>query len=379
MLHPWDSQAFARDARIAGRSATTIAHALAAAESIKKANVDLPVILSLGHLSYLSDVGLPVLRNYIERFDDPYRVFKVRKNRAGAAASRRNRTICVPEPSLMRVQRWIAQNVLNLEKPHPRSYAFAPGRSLIHAADRHAGCRWLIKMDLSNFFESIGERQVYLVFRSLGYGALLSFELARLCTRLPGASVAETDHVGASSTGYQFRRPGTLPQGAPTSPMLANLAVRALDRRLEAVGSRYGWTYTRYADDLAFSTREKTGRGAAVALVKMVEKEIRDFGLRENSTKTIITPPGNRKVLLGLLIDRDSPRLTKQYRDNLETHLFALAHPRVGAKAHCAARGFKSLVGLRRHVGGLLAFAHAVDTEYAARMYAKYNAIDWSR
>ncbi|WP_269149881.1 reverse transcriptase family protein [Xanthobacter oligotrophicus] len=294
-------------------------------------------------------------------------------------APRRHRTICVPEPSLMRVQRWIAQNVLNAEKPHPRSYAFAPHRSLVQAAERHAGCRWLIKMDLQDFFESIDERQVYLVFRSLGYSSLLSFEMARLCTRLPGAYIAEPQNFEAPSTWYRSRGAGHLPQGAPSSPMLANLVVRALDRRLENVGLKSGWVYSRYADDLAFSTKDHTGRGAAIALVKRVEREVRDFGLRENPAKTTVTPPGNRKVLLGLLVDRDQPRLTKKYRNNIETHIFALRHPKLGAKAHCAARGFRSVTGLKRHVAGLIAFAHAADKPYAARLYEDFNKIDWSR
>jgi hypothetical protein len=356
-----------------------IANAQAAAESIKAANVNLPVILSLGHLAHLTDVGLPVLTNYVERTDDPYRVFRLKKNPTGLRVERKFRTICVPEPSLMRIQRWIAQNVLNAQQPHPRSYAFAPGRNLLQAADRHAGCRWLVKMDLQNFFESIDERQVYLVFRSMGYGALLSFEMARICTRLPGAHRNVPQEFGASPVGYSFQKPGHLPQGAPTSPMLANLVVRTLDRRLEAVGKKFGWIYSRYADDLAFSTRGRTGRGAATALIKLIEAELRDFGLRENPAKTSITPPGHRKVLLGVLIDRDQPRLTKSFRNNVETHLFALCHPSLGATAHCRARGFRSVTGLRRHLAGLIAFAHAVDKTYAEALYAQFNDVDWSR
>lgn len=377
MLHPWDSQTFTDGAKSAGRSSETIANALAAADSIKKSNINLPVILSLGHLAHLTDVGLPVLRNYVERSDDPYRVFQVKKKQVGLNAPRKHRTICVPEPSLMRLQRWIAQNVLNAERPHPRSYAFTPCRSLIQAAEHHAGCRWLIKMDLKDFFESINERQVYLVFRSMGYGALLSFEMARICTRLPGAYTAGPTYN--LSLGYKFRRSGHLPQGAPTSPMLANLVVRRLDRKLESISLKYGWLYSRYADDLTFSTKEKTGRGAAISLVKIIEREVHDFGLRKNPEKTSITPPGHRKVLLGLLIDRDQPRLTRKFRNNLETHLFALAHPDLGAKAHCAKRGFRSITGLRRHLAGLIAFAHAVDKPYADRLYADFNKIDWSR
>jgi RNA-directed DNA polymerase len=88
----------------------------------------------------------------------------------------------------MHTQRWIAQNILNAVDPHPASFAFAPRRSLLDGASRHAGCSWLIKLDLRNFFESISERRAYRVFKQLGYGGLISFELARICTRSPAAS-----------------------------------------------------------------------------------------------------------------------------------------------------------------------------------------------
>ena len=90
----------------------------------------------------------------------------------------------------MQTQRWIAQNILNAVRPHDASYAFARNRDLVGAARRHAGARWLVKMDVRRFFESISEQQVYFVFRRLGYPALLSFQLARICTRLPKGGFA---------------------------------------------------------------------------------------------------------------------------------------------------------------------------------------------
>src|SRR5437667_11965933 len=158
MKHPWSSQQFAEGARSADRLAQVIAAANAAAHAVKTAHPDLPVILTLSHLAHLADVSPRNLRGIIRRDGDPYRVFRVKKRAApgrSAAAPRRYRTICVPNPELMRLQRWIAQNVLNVADPHPCSFAFAPGRHLVGAAERHAGCRWLVKMDVRHFFESI--------------------------------------------------------------------------------------------------------------------------------------------------------------------------------------------------------------------------------
>jgi RNA-directed DNA polymerase len=217
----------------------------------------------------------------------------------------------------MRTQRWIAQNILCQIDPHPASHAFAPGRDIVGAAKRHAGCHWLVKVDVRHFFESITEPSVYCVFRELGYSALVAFEMGRLCTRLhsnqypfwPG-SFEEAEAI----TPYRRGAPGHLPQGAPTSPMLANLAVRGLDQRFEALAWERGWIYTRYADDLAFSTTGPSSRGRAMALATLAERELLAIGLIANRQKTTVVPPGARKILLGLLVDRAPPRLTRALR-----------------------------------------------------------------
>jgi RNA-directed DNA polymerase len=297
MEHPWSSQRFQEGARAAGRSESVIAAAETAASIIKRTHPSLPVILTLHHLAHLAGVSVDTLQQVIFRKEDPYRVFRVKKRgipEGGAAPPRGYRTICVPKPPLMRLQRWIAQNVLNVVEPHPASYAFAPKRDLVGAAKRHLDAKWLVKMDVRHFFESISEQSVYRVFRSLGYGALISFQMARLCTRLshhwPASSSAE---MGRGDYGLPYRRhkPGHLPQGAPTSPMLANLVMWPLDRRIERITSPAGWTYTRYADDLAFSRRDLSTRAEAMHLAKVIERELIKFGLTNNRQKTAVIPP----------------------------------------------------------------------------------------
>ena len=197
MKHPWSSQQFTDGARAVGRPGEVIAAAQSAAETIKHANSDLPVVLTLAHLAHLADVSPKALGRIVGRQIDPYRVFRVKKRATagrGAAAPRRYRTICVPRPDLMRLQRWIAQHILNAVIPHSCSFAFAPKKDLVGAAELHAGCRWLVKMDVRHFFEFISEAQVYWVFRRLGYAALIAFEMARLCTRLDDRTRGRLHH-----------------------------------------------------------------------------------------------------------------------------------------------------------------------------------------
>lgn len=382
MKHPWSSHSFRRQARSVGRSDSIISAAQIAANAIKRVHPDLPVVFTLHHLCHLTGVSSHILQRVTSRKEDAYRVFRVKKRGSpgGSAPSRHYRTICIPYPALMRVQCWIAQNILNPISPHQTSFAFAPNRDLVGAATRHLEAKWLLKMDVRHFFESISERRVYRVFRSLGYGALLAFQMARLCTRLR-QNPLHLESVLWSETGlpYSRRKQGHLPQGAPTSPMLANLVMRELDSLLDAIAREDGWIYTRYADDLAFSRRDRSTRGAAMRLAKRVERALVSFGLENHKQKTIIVPPGARKILLGVSVESERPRLTRAFRNNIETHLFALNSDKIGPAAHRLKRGFASTIGMRRHVEGLIAFAHQVDPAYAQRLYGEFNNINWSR
>jgi RNA-directed DNA polymerase len=297
----------------------------------------------------------------------------------GVAPSRRYRTICIPDPTLLRVQRWIAQNILSMGKVHEASTAYAPGSDIVKAAARHCCCRWLVKMDAQKFFESISETKVYVVFRKLGYGPLISFELARLCTRVDSkAPRRKAPWFHSTSRGISFYMTtelGHLPQGAPTSPMLANLAVYWLDYRLAHLAKKEGFIYTRYADDLTFSTVLDVSRETAARLANRVEQEMKCFGLEANRQKTKIAAPGARKIVLSLLVDRDRPRLTRAFRDNLETHVFALTHPDIGPLRHQTRRGFASVIGLHRHVEGLLHYAHHVDPEWAEALQGQLKQV----
>jgi RNA-directed DNA polymerase len=161
--------------------------------------------------------------------------------------------------------------------------------------------------------------------------------------------------------------------------MLANRAAEALDQRLNRIAKHEGWIYTRYADDLAFSRQADASRDLAMRVVRKTERALEAVGLVAHRQKTTIVPPGARKVLLGVLIDRDSPKLTKAFRNNVETHLYALNCPKVGAEKHRLNRGFSSMIGMRRHILGLIAFAHHVDRKYATKLYRDFNLVNWSK
>lgn len=377
MKHPWDPHAFVTGAGALHRDPKAIEAGLAIAREIKRRNTDAPVIFTLHHLAHLADVSADAASRYAGRTSPlPYRTFRLKKRGLPNQPRRAYRTISVPEPGLMRLQRWIAQNIISLGVRHLASFAFHKDGGALRAADRHVNSSWLVKMDIRNFFDSIKEHHVYRIFRSFGYTALLCAEMARICTRFaPG--IVTTSLSRYRKAPYPGRREGQLPQGAPSSPALANLAAYWLDVELQALADVSGFRYTRYADDMAFSRTDQYDRDQARRFVALVKRELERFGFESNDAKTTISPPGGRRIVLGLQVDGPRPRLSRAFKDNLETHLHALSKPGIGPDNHRRNRGFVSLIGLRRHVSGLIAYAHHIEPDYAAKCYSVFDTLTW--
>jgi RNA-directed DNA polymerase len=384
-MSPWRSQQFLRFTREAGTNPTLVADVIATAELTIAVNPALTPVLTLRHLAHLAGVEYGVLRAIITRVnDDPYRVFRIRK-RPSYEGEKRFRIIAVPDPSLLRAQQWITQRILSHAKPHISSVAYSKKDTLVAAAESHCGCSWLIKLDVRSFFESINEISVYRVFRSLGYQPLISFEMSRLCTRLGTRTLLRSTERWRSHkqnwptiSAYSKWYMGHLPQGAPSSPMLANLAVRDFDRAVSDIAQKSGLAYTRYADDLTLSTGDENfSRDKCREVIGDVYAAMGRAGLSPNVTKTQIRPPGSRKIVLGLLVDGVRPRLTRDFKAKMRQHIHFLSRTDVGPSKHARARGFASVVGLKHHIWGLVSFARQIEPDYGALLAKSLSDVDW--
>lgn len=371
----WSSHHFrqAADGRLSEESTRA---AIRAAH--KSQDRGLPAILTLNHLARHVGLEYRYLREIVERQRDPYRWFRSRKHSGGY------RIISVPESDLMHLQRWIARFVLNQCSPHAASFAYQPKRSLVDCATVHVGARWLIKIDVRQFFESISEIQVFRVFKKFDYGDLVSFEMARLTTRpLSKGSLRFRQAQWRVVQPNRFRihwyrneSMGHLPQGAPTSPMLSNLAMFKFDTDVLGIAERFGLSYSRYSDDLIFSTSEDLlTRKSAIELIRAIYRRMNSEGLRPHQSKTVISPPGSRKIVLGLLVDGDRPRLRREFRNMLECHVHFVG--RYGPSGHAHARGFDSVLGFRRYLDGLLSYAAYVDLDFANRLRDELRDVEW--
>lgn len=314
-------------------------------------------ILSLGHLAHLTGVEYGFLREIVERGIDPYSDIVLRKRTGGA------RAIAAPGARLMSVQRWILASSLTAQRPHSASFAYQNGRSSVQCAQVHIGARWMVKLDLHDFFHSIGEGRAYRVFRECGYSALVAFELARVCTRPAAGREGRMalDRYDAIPV-YAIGATGVLPQGAPTSGALANLVMRPLDVALDEIACSIGANYTRYSDDLTFSFSGSFSRERGRSLIRDVTARVGQQGLVIHRKKTRVVPPGARKVVLGLLVDEDRVRLLPEFRRRVEGHIRGVR--RFGLVEHARARRFRSVLSFIAHVDGCLAYAADVDAHW---------------
>jgi RNA-directed DNA polymerase len=226
-----------------------------------------------------------------------------------------HRLIEAPKPRLRAIQRQLLDQVLGLIPVHERAHGFVPGRGVHTFAASHAGQAVLVSMDLRAFFSSITAARVYAVFRQAGYPEPVAHTLTALTTTRTPAPVLRD---APDATRAALLRQPHLPQGAPTSPALANLCAFRLDRRLTGLADRFGLHYSRYADDLAFSG--DLGAERVRDLIGYVRGIAAEEGFRTHPDKTRVRGQGDRQLLAGLVVN-NRPAVPREDYDTLRAIL----------------------------------------------------------
>lgn len=288
------------------------------------------------------------------------------------------RVLEAPKPRLKAMQRRLLHEVAVLVPPHDAARGFRPGGSVRSYAAPHAGRPVVIRMDLESFFASVTVSRVYGIWRTAGYPEAVAHCLAGLVTSvLPLAqwrAVPAPADDGLLDAHWRLGRRLAvphLPQGAPTSPAMANLAAHRLDVRLTALARSWGGRYTRYADDLAFSGDRGWGRGTS-RLVDAVEEVVRDEGFRLNSRKTGVMPRAGRQRLGGLVVN-ERPKVARREVDVLK----AILH---NCRIHGpSTQNRDDVPAFEEHLRGRIGWVAQHDPVRGARLQALHDTIDWSR
>ena len=206
------------------------------------------------------------------------------------------RTLLIPDPATMDLQRTLLRRVLGKLRADPAACGFEKGLSVVDHAAPHVGRAVVATCDVRDFFPSLSAGRVDAYFRRVGWDA----DAAALLTRL-------TTHAGG------------LPQGAPTSPRLSNLLMHKVDYALGRYAEKLGGAYTRYADDLAFSLPDDD-RWAVNDFLRAARRALRANGLELHPHKTRVLRRHQRQIVCGLVVN-DRLNLPRETRRKLRAAL----------------------------------------------------------
>ena len=252
------------------------------------------LFMKLGEIKSLKDfseaIGVP-LRSltyvlYGRGADSYYSEFEIPKKSGGV------RVISAPNGRLKDIQKKIASLLyafkedieMNNNVENNISQGFEKGKSIITNAQIHRNKKYVLNIDLSNFFDSFH------------FGRVMGYFEKNNNIKMP----KDMAIVMAQLTCYQ----GKLPQGAPTSPIITNLICQILDYKILSISKKYRLNYTRYADDLTFSTNDKkfleTYQEFLLSITRLVEKN----GFTVNQKKVRLQYYNSQQKVTGLVVNK---------------------------------------------------------------------------
>ena len=287
---------------------------------------------------------------------DHYHRFQIPKRSGGM------RNVSAPKGKLRTAQSFVLEQVLAKMPVHEAVAAFAPGTSTVQNAVRHMGAVVVVRLDLKDFFPSISFARVRSGFAALGYSGAVSTALALLCTEAPRVQMTldgEKRHVAVGER--------VLPQGACTSPALSNWICRRLDARLSGLSAKYGWTYSRYADDLIFSSH--SSEVDIKTLISCARSIIRDEKLVVNDEKTRVMRPNSRQCVTGLVINAQDASAPRPARTDLRRfRAFLHTYEAQGRETLTEKLGRDALA----HARGMLSYIRMSQPEKATAFVQKH-------
>lgn len=288
-------------------------------------NQNLPIIYTRSHFCRLVGYEPLYVFGAAEGSIKFYRQFKIAKKSGGY------REISEPLPSLKEIQRWILDNILTNLSVSGYAKAFRKDYSIKDNAVFHCRHKFVLSLDIKDYFGSIKEYTVFSFFNSLGYNKNVSMFLTKLCTLR-----------------------GCLPQGAPTSPALSNLITKNMDIELAKIARLNKLFYTRYADDMTFS-----GNVNPSFIISRVRKIVKKYGFSLNDEKTRIRNCGQQQEVTGIVVN-EKMHISKRKRKEIRQVVYYVN--KYGLEDHINKIG-EEREGYLNHLLGLIGFALFVNPE----------------
>lgn len=265
------------------------------------------------------------------------------------------RALAVPTERVGSLQRRITDFLwpLSLEL-HPACHGYTSDHSTKTNAAPHCGALWVQRLDIQDFYPSTDRSKIILALSAVGSNKEIAEAISDLVTDK-----------------------NCLPLGAPSSPLISNLVLTPLDAALAGAASSGGLSYTRYADDLTFSSN------AAFDMTEIATLALGELGFKLNPNKSRLRRRGQSIAVTGLRVSEpDYPRLPKQFKRRLRQEFYFIQ--RFGFAEHCQSRYSwhwideedeeRQLEQSRRHLQGKVHYALGIERKWAASLLTAYPA-----
>jgi hypothetical protein len=228
--------------------------------------------LSFTSLGLMLGISPKLIQQIAGNTDRHYRSFLLNKSTGGT------RQIDSPRVFLKVIQRFLLDYILFELPVDNRVFSFRSNKSIADNASLHTGKPFVGNIDIKDFFGSITEKNVSDFLRS-----------------------CKIESRGAGLISALVTKGGVLPQGAVTSPIISNSILHKFDYRMSYFASQSGADYSRYADDITFSGKD---RDIIANLINVAEKDlVRDYGLTLNKAKTRISTQRSQQKVTGLVVN----------------------------------------------------------------------------
>lgn len=302
-----------------------------------KEKPSIPKITTKTELSNLLNIEETTLNTILEQIPHLYKEIKIKKSDGNY------RTIYAPNDSLKTIQRTILDNILISIPLLNCAYGFGKSKSIIDNAYLHSKSPYLLNVDIKNFFPSVHFSRIHKLFTELGLNPLITKILTGLTT---------LNHC--------------LPQGAPTSPYLASLALKNLDQRIMSLCSRNRLIYSRYFDDITIS-----GGGRAHSVINTIEEIIKNNGyeMHKGPNKLRLSGPSEEKLVTGILI-KDG-KLSTPISDDVLKYIFSLQSKGMAGLAD------ENPLKERLSLSGKINYIKQVDHTLGLKLNEEFNKIIW--
>ena len=217
------------------------------------------------------------------------------------------RHISAPVNGLKSIQTYLNIIFQSIYEPSQWAMGFAQDRSVVDNANIHIGQNYIFNLDIKDFFPSISQARVWgrLQVFPFSFNQEMASVIAGLCCMKV---------VTEKSENY------ILPQGAPTSPLLTNAICDRLDSKLSKLARHYGLRYSRYADDITFSSMHNVYQKDSL-FIKTLYQIIQEQGFRINEEKTRLQKKGSRQEVTGLIVN-EKVNVTRKYTESIRNILY---------------------------------------------------------